>query len=339
MTTSNNPEVVGSSLDTVADEPKEYSGSENSLAIYLQQIGKIALLTREEEADLAKKVEAGVFARKCLEGDPDTQEDRAELLEEVAQEGEEAKAKMIEANLRLVVTIAKSYRYSELPFLDLIQEGNIGLFRAVEKFDYTRDIRFGTYATWWVRQAIQKAIHEKERLIRLPVHKSEEAWKLHRTERRLLFELGRTPSDLELAVQLMAPGGDIEEALENVQLLQKIRRYPLRLNMIVDHEDGTEAGDNLYDPDERLLEERVCFLNALFPDEMDKLAGKVQITDRNWKMVKARFGFGGGGPLSVAEVGRMFGMERERARQIIAQSLQKIRKHPEVMSVLRLYYE
>ena len=292
--------------------------------IYLREIGRVPLLTAEGEVELAKSIEAGLFAEERLaDGLPCAGADRPELAL-LAAEGLRAKQRLIEANLRLVVSIAKRYIGRGLGFLDLIQEGNLGLIRAVEKFDYTKGYKFSTYATWWIRQAITRAIADQARTIRIPVHMVETINKMARVQRQLHQDLGREASADEIAAEMGLPADRVAE-------IQRIAQEPVSLQAPIGEEDS-DLGDFIEDTDAVVPIEAAAFimLQDQLAQILDTLSGREQ------KIIQLRFGLTDGHPRTLEEVGREFGVTRERIRQIESKTLAKLR-HPSRAQVLRGY--
>ncbi|WP_232832026.1 RNA polymerase sigma factor RpoD [Nocardiopsis sp. FIRDI 009] len=289
--------------------------------LYLGEIGRVPLLTAEEEVDLAKAIEAGLYAQRR---EPDTAVCTAEELDALVEEGRRAKRRLIEANLRLVVSIAKRYMGRGLLFLDLIQEGNLGLIRAVEKFDYAKGFKFSTYATWWIRQAITRAIADQARTIRIPVHMVETINKLLRVQHRLHQQLGREPSTAEISAA-MGFGG------ERVLEIQRIAREPVSLQSPIGEEES-DFGDFIEDSDAVVPAEAASF--TLLQEQLRALLS--DLTERERRIIRLRFGMADGHPRTLEEVGREFGVTRERIRQIEAKTLTKLR-HPSRAGALRDY--
>ena len=292
--------------------------------IYLREIGRVPLLTAEEEVELAKAIEAGLFAEEKLRGGfPPCRADLADLALLTA-DGLHAKQRLIEANLRLVVSIAKRYIGRGLGFLDLIQEGNLGLIRAVEKFDYTKGYKFSTYATWWIRQAITRAIADQARTIRIPVHMVETINKMARVQRQLHQALGREALPDEIAAEMGLP-------VERVAEIQRIAQEPVSLQSPIGEEDS-DLGDFIEDTDAVVPMEAAAFimLQDQLTEILDALSGREQ------KIIQLRFGLTDGHPRTLEEVGREFGVTRERIRQIESKTLAKLR-HPSRAQLLRGY--
>ena len=295
--------------------------------MYLKEIGRVPLLTAEEEVDLAKRVESGLAATALLEsGEAHTTEWRT-TLERVERAGQLSKRKLVEANLRLVVSIAKRYVGRGLLLLDLIQEGNLGLIRAVEKFDYTKGYKFSTYATWWIRQAITRAIADQARTIRIPVHMVETINKLVRMQRQLLQDLGREPTPEEI-------GRELELSAERVLDIQKISQEPVSLETPVGEEDGSNLGDFIEDTEAVVPIDAASFV--LMQEQIQLILHT--LTEREQKVIQLRFGMADGEPRTLEEVGAEFGVTRERIRQIESKTLSKLR-HPSRSQKLKDYLE
>ncbi|MBY4797953.1 RNA polymerase sigma factor RpoD [Collinsella sp. AGMB00827] len=299
--------------------------------MYLKEIGKVDLLNAAEEVDLAMKIEAGLEAADKLEAadEGELKLTRAEMrrLSRVEQVGLDAKQALISANLRLVVSIAKRYVGRGMLFLDLIQEGNLGLIRAVEKFDYEKGFKFSTYATWWIRQAITRAIADQARTIRIPVHMVETINKLVRIQRQLLQDLGRDPTPEEI-------GAEMDMSAERVREIQKISQEPVSLETPIGEEEDSQLGDFIEDVQAVVPPEAASFsmLQEQLCQVLDGLA------DRERKVIELRFGLADGHPRTLEEVGREFGVTRERIRQIESKTLAKLR-HPSRSSKLKDYIE
>ncbi|MEC4272317.1 RNA polymerase sigma factor RpoD [Adlercreutzia sp. R25] len=299
--------------------------------MYLKEIGKVPLLTAAEEIDLAMKIEAGVAATEELEKaeDDGIELDRREKrrLSRIEQVGLDAKQQLIEANLRLVVSIAKRYVGRGMLFLDLIQEGNLGLIRAVEKFDYTKGFKFSTYATWWIRQAITRAIADQARTIRIPVHMVETINKLVRIQRQLLQELGREPTPEEI-------GEEMGLTAERVREIQKISQEPVSLETPIGEEEDSQLGDFIEDDAAVVPPDAASF--SMLQEQLAKVLEG--LAERERKVISLRFGLEDGHPRTLEEVGREFGVTRERIRQIESKTLAKLR-HPSRSSKLKDYLE
>jgi RNA polymerase primary sigma factor len=294
---------------------------------YLKQIGKVALLNAEQEVDLAKRIEAGLFAEEKLASGEKILPKLRRELEWIANDGRHAKNHLLEANLRLVVSLAKRYTGRGMLFLDLIQEGNLGLIRAVEKFDYTKGYKFSTYATWWIRQAITRAMADQARTIRIPVHMVEVINKLARVQRQMLQDLGREPTPEELAAELdMTP--------EKVVEVQKYGREPISLHTPLGEDGDSEFGDLIEDSEAVVPADAVGF--TLLQEELSKVMDT--LSDREAGVVGMRFGLTDGQPKTLDEIGRVFGVTRERIRQIESKTMSKLR-HPSRSQVLRDYLD
>ena len=288
----------------------------DSVHTYLKSIGRTSLLTAEQEVDLAKRIEAGLFAEHKLDTEPGLSEDYRRDLEAVAEDGRRAKAHMLEANLRLVVSVAKKYTDRGLSLLDVVQEGNLGLIRAVEKFDYTKGYKFSTYAMWWIRQAIQRGFADSARTIRLPVHVLEMLSKLSRVERDMHQKLGREPTPEELAVELDRTPDQIEELL-------RTSRQPISLDSTIGEDGETSIGDLIEDTDAPEASEMVD--RQLMAEQLRSALDA--LTPREATIMSMRFGLYDGNPHTLDEIGRALGLTRERIRQLEKQSLSKLR-HP-----------
>jgi RNA polymerase primary sigma factor len=288
----------------------------DSVHTYLKSIGRTSLLTAEQEVDLAKRIEAGLFAEHKLDSDPSLDQLLRRDLEFVAEDGRRAKAHMLEANLRLVVSVAKKYSDRGLSLLDVVQEGNLGLIRAVEKFDYTKGYKFSTYAMWWIRQAIQRGFADSARTIRLPVHVLEMLSKLSRVERDMHQRLGREPTPEELAVELDRTPDQIEELL-------RTSRQPISLDSTIGEDGETSIGDLIEDVDAPEASELVD--RQLMAEQLRSALDA--LTPREATIMAMRFGLYDGNPHTLDEIGRALGLTRERIRQLEKQSLSKLR-HP-----------
>jgi RNA polymerase primary sigma factor len=294
---------------------------------YLKQIGKVALLNAEQEVELAKRIEAGLFAEERLNsGDKIDMKLKRELWW-IAQDGKKAKNHLLEANLRLVVSLAKRYTGRGMLFLDLIQEGNLGLIRAVEKFDYTKGYKFSTYATWWIRQAITRAMADQARTIRIPVHMVEVINKLARVQRQMLQDLGREPTPEELAKELdMTP--------EKVVEVQKYGREPISLHTPLGEDGDSEFGDLIEDSEAVVPADAVSF--TLLQEQLHSVLDT--LSEREAGVVSMRFGLTDGQPKTLDEIGKVYGVTRERIRQIESKTMSKLR-HPSRSQVLRDYLD
>ncbi|WP_147796470.1 RNA polymerase sigma factor [Cellulomonas sp. Y8] len=295
---------------------------------YLKQIGKVALLNAEQEVELAKRIEAGLFAEERLAAIGDDLEPKARReLQWIAQDGRRAKNHLLEANLRLVVSLAKRYTGRGMLFLDLIQEGNLGLIRAVEKFDYTKGYKFSTYATWWIRQAITRAMADQARTIRIPVHMVEVINKLARVQRQMLQDLGREPTPEELAKELdMTP--------EKVVEVQKYGREPISLHTPLGEDGDSEFGDLIEDSEAVVPADAVSF--TLLQEQLHQVLDT--LSEREAGVVSMRFGLTDGQPKTLDEIGKVYGVTRERIRQIESKTMSKLR-HPSRSQVLRDYLD
>ncbi|MFB0617306.1 RNA polymerase sigma factor [Streptomyces sp. AGS-58] len=283
---------------------------------YLREIGRIPLLTAAEEVELARRVEAGLFAEEKLSSTPDLDSRLAHDLDRLVVMGRMAKRRLIEANLRLVVSVAKRYVGRGLTMLDLVQEGNLGLIRAVEKFDYARGYKFSTYATWWIRQAMSRALADQARTIRVPVHVVELINRVVRVQRRLLQERGCEPTADEVAAQLDLPPERIGEVL-------RLAQEPVSLHAPVGEEDDVALGDLIEDGDAASPVESAAFL--LLRQHLDVVLST--LGERERKVVQLRYGLADGRPRTLEEIGRIFGVTRERIRQIESKTLNKLRDH------------
>jgi RNA polymerase primary sigma factor len=294
---------------------------------YLKQIGKVPLLNAEQEVELAKRIEAGLFAEEKLAESHRMNPDQRIDLEWIAEDGRRAKNHLLEANLRLVVSLAKRYTGRGMLFLDLIQEGNLGLIRAVEKFDYTKGYKFSTYATWWIRQAITRAMADQARTIRIPVHMVEVINKLARVQRQMLQDLGREPTPEELAVELdMTP--------EKVVEVQKYGREPISLHTPLGEDGDSEFGDLIEDSEAIQPGEAVSF--TLLQEQLHSVLDT--LSEREAGVVSMRFGLTDGQPKTLDEIGKVYGVTRERIRQIESKTMSKLR-HPSRSQVLRDYLD
>ena len=294
---------------------------------YLKQIGRVALLNAELEVELATRVEAGLFAAEALKNTKKLDKKLKRELEWIVEDGKRAKNHLLEANLRLVVSLAKRYTGRGMLFLDLIQEGNLGLIRAVEKFDYTKGYKFSTYATWWIRQAITRAMADQARTIRIPVHMVEVINKLARVQRQMLQDLGREPTPEELAKELdMTP--------EKVVEVQKYGREPISLHTPLGEEGDSEFGDLIEDSEAVKPEESVTF--TILQEQLMQVLGG--LTNREADVIKARYGLTDGQPKTLDEIGKVHGVTRERIRQIESKTMSKLR-HPSRSQSLRDYLD
>ena len=295
---------------------------------YLKQIGKVPLLNAGQEVELAKRIEAGLFAEdKLADGSRNLCADARIDLEQVAEDGRRAKDHLLEANLRLVVSLARRYTGRGMLFLDLIQEGNLGLIRGVEKFDYTKGYKFSTYATWWIRQAITRAMAEQARTIRLPVHMVEALSRLARVRRQMLQDLGREPTPEELAVELdMTP--------ERVIEVQRYGREPISLHTPLGEDGDSEFGDLIEDSGAIQPGEAVSF--TMLQEQLRSVLDT--LSEREAGVVSMRFGLTDGQPKTLDEIGKVYGVTRERIRQIESKTMSKLR-HPSRSTLLRDYLD
>jgi RNA polymerase primary sigma factor len=294
---------------------------------YLKQIGKVALLNAEQEVELAKRIEAGLFAEEKLNSGAKLEQKMRRELHWIAEDGRRAKNHLLEANLRLVVSLAKRYTGRGMLFLDLIQEGNLGLIRAVEKFDYTKGYKFSTYATWWIRQAITRAMADQARTIRIPVHMVEVINKLARVQRQMLQDLGREPTPEELAKELdMTP--------EKVIEVQKYGREPISLHTPLGEDGDSEFGDLIEDSEAVVPADAVSF--TLLQEQLHSVLDT--LSEREAGVVSMRFGLTDGQPKTLDEIGKVYGVTRERIRQIESKTMSKLR-HPSRSQVLRDYLD
>ena len=314
-----------------ADEPTQKvtvaGATADPVKDYLKQIGKVALLNAEQEVELAKRIEAGLFAEEKLAAGGIKDRKFRKDLEWIAEDGQRAKNHLLEANLRLVVSLAKRYTGRGMLFLDLIQEGNLGLIRAVEKFDYTKGYKFSTYATWWIRQAITRAMADQARTIRIPVHMVEVINKLARVQRQMLQDLGREPTPEELAKELdMTPDKVIE--------VQKYGREPISLHTPLGEDGDSEFGDLIEDSEAIVPSDAVSF--TLLQEQLDSVLDT--LSERERGVVRMRFGLTDGQPKTLDEIGQVYGVTRERIRQIESKTMSKLR-HPSRSQVLRDYLD
>ncbi|MCW2498901.1 MAG: polymerase, sigma 70 subunit, RpoD [Frankiales bacterium] len=330
------PESLEDQVDVVeADEDDEEEAKETTSEVgistdlvraYLKEIGKTPLLSAEEEVVLSQRIEAGLFAAQKLQDSklsPALRRDLALLV----RDGEKAKQHLLEANLRLVVSIAKRYLGRGMLFLDLIQEGNLGLIRAVEKFDYTKGFKFSTYATWWIRQAITRAMADQARTIRIPVHMVEQINKLTRLQRELLQSLGRDATPEELAAEL-------DLTVDKVLEIQGYAREPVSLQTVIGDDADSNLGDFIEDADAPVAVDVVSY--ALMQEQLQDVLRS--LSEREAAVVRLRFGLADGQPKTLDEIGREFGLTRERIRQIEAKTLSKLR-HPSRSQKLRDYLD
>lgn len=321
----------------VAEEAEEEAAKKIDLSVktltndpvrmYLKEIGKVPLLTAQEEVELAKAIEAGEQAARRIETEPTLSKEEQRKLAWLERKGMEAKRKLVEANLRLVVSIAKRYVGRGMLFLDLIQEGNLGLIRAVEKFDFRKGFKFSTYATWWIRQAITRAIADQARTIRIPVHMVETINKLIRVQRQLLQELGREPTPEEIAQEMNLTSEKVREIL-------KISQEPVSLETPIGEEEDSQLGDFIEDQEAVVPVDAASF--SLLQQQLRSILET--LSDRERKVIELRFGLKDGHPRTLEEVGKVFGVTRERIRQIESKTLAKLR-HPSRSAKLKDYLE
>ncbi|MFA4082325.1 RNA polymerase sigma factor [Mycobacteroides salmoniphilum] len=314
-----------------ARKDAELTASADSVRAYLKQIGKVALLNAEEEVELAKRIEAGLYATQIVtelteKGEKLPAAQRRDMSW-ICRDGDRAKNHLLEANLRLVVSLAKRYTGRGMAFLDLIQEGNLGLIRAVEKFDYTKGYKFSTYATWWIRQAITRAMADQARTIRIPVHMVEVINKLGRIQRELLQDLGREPTPEELAKEM-----DITP--EKVLEIQQYAREPISLDQTIGDEGDSQLGDFIEDSEAVVAVDAVSF--TLLQDQLQSVLET--LSEREAGVVRLRFGLTDGQPRTLDEIGQVYGVTRERIRQIESKTMSKLR-HPSRSQVLRDYLD
>ncbi|WP_028476602.1 RNA polymerase sigma factor [Nocardia sp. CNY236] len=314
-----------------ARKDAELTASADSVRAYLKQIGKVALLNAEEEVELAKRIEAGLYAAEKVREFADQGEKLPVAMRRdynwIVRDGNRAKNHLLEANLRLVVSLAKRYTGRGMAFLDLIQEGNLGLIRAVEKFDYTKGYKFSTYATWWIRQAITRAMADQARTIRIPVHMVEVINKLGRIQRELLQDLGREPTPEELAKEM-----DITP--EKVLEIQQYAREPISLDQTIGDEGDSQLGDFIEDSEAVVAVDAVSF--TLLQDQLQSVLET--LSEREAGVVRLRFGLTDGQPRTLDEIGQVYGVTRERIRQIESKTMSKLR-HPSRSQVLRDYLD
>ena len=314
-----------------ARKDAELTASADSVRAYLKQIGKVALLNAEEEVELAKRIEAGLYATQLMSELADKGEKlpaaQRRDMAWICRDGDRAKNHLLEANLRLVVSLAKRYTGRGMAFLDLIQEGNLGLIRAVEKFDYTKGYKFSTYATWWIRQAITRAMADQARTIRIPVHMVEVINKLGRIQRELLQDLGREPTPEELAKEM-----DITP--EKVLEIQQYAREPISLDQTIGDEGDSQLGDFIEDSEAVVAVDAVSF--TLLQDQLQSVLET--LSEREAGVVRLRFGLTDGQPRTLDEIGQVYGVTRERIRQIESKTMSKLR-HPSRSQVLRDYLD
>ncbi|MGH8891756.1 MAG: RNA polymerase sigma factor [Actinomycetes bacterium] len=330
------PEGEEAESFTISDEDEEDAPAQqvatagataDPVKDYLKQIGKVALLNAEQEVELAKRIEAGLFSEEKLNSGEKFAPKLKKELDWIAEDGRRAKNHLLEANLRLVVSLAKRYTGRGMLFLDLIQEGNLGLIRAVEKFDYTKGYKFSTYATWWIRQAITRAMADQARTIRIPVHMVEVINKLARVQRQMLQDLGREPTPEELAKELdMTP--------EKVVEVQKYGREPISLHTPLGEDGDSEFGDLIEDSEAVVPADAVSF--TLLQEQLHSVLDT--LSEREAGVVSMRFGLTDGQPKTLDEIGKVYGVTRERIRQIESKTMSKLR-HPSRSQVLRDYLD
>jgi RNA polymerase primary sigma factor len=315
-------------LSDPAGRGRDASAATDPVRDYLKQIGRVPLLNAEQEVDLAKRIEAGLFAEtKLAAGGAVLRADQSADLKQVAEDGRRAKDHLVEANLRLVVSLARRYAGRGVLFLDLVQEGNLGLIRGVEKFDYTKGYKFSTYATWWIRQAITRAMADQARTIRLPAHIVEVINKLARVRRQMLQDLGREPTPEELGIELdMTP--------ERVIEVQKYGREPVSLDTPLGEDGDSEFGDLIEDSEAIQPGEAADF--TMLQEQLHSVLGT--LSSREAGVVSMRFGLTDGQPQTLEEVGKVYGVTRERIRQIESKTMSKLR-HPSRSSLLRDYLD
>ena len=337
MTKTSATTAKGTSSATTDEEQEVDRGSRRNqtndnpsadlVRVYLNGIGKTALLSAEDEVELAQAIEVGLYAEYKLNNAEKLTRAEKRDLKILAREGKKARSHLLEANLRLVVSLAKRYTGRGMAFLDLIQEGNLGLIRAVEKFDYTKGYKFSTYATWWIRQAITRAMADQARTIRIPVHMVEVINKLGRIQRELLQDLGREPTPQELAKEM-----DITE--EKVLEIQQYAREPISLDQTIGDEGDSQLGDFIEDSEAVIAVDAVSF--TLLQDQLQDVL--TTLSEREAGVVRLRFGLTDGMPRTLDEIGQVYGVTRERIRQIESKTMSKLR-HPSRSQVLRDYLD
>ncbi|NLX37461.1 MAG: sigma-70 family RNA polymerase sigma factor [Chloroflexi bacterium] len=311
--------------EAAPEVPLSEIASDDTISLYLKEMARVPLLTAEEEVSLSREYEQGRMAQQRLKSDPSLTEDERDDLYKVYQRGEGARAHIIRANTRLVVSIAKRYLGQGVPFLDLIQEGNLGLIKAVEKFDYHRGHRFSTYATWWIRQAITRALADQGRVIRLPVHLSDRIRKVYQVAQQLEQDWGRQPTPEEIAEELALPP-------QKVQWMLKVSQRPLSLEKPVGEEEDSELGSFI--PDEEAPTPSDTAYHRLLQDKLGEVL--TTLSPREARILKLRFGLHDGRSYTLEEVGKKFGLTRERIRQIEHEALDRLR-HPSRSRQLRDY--
>ncbi|MBX6388572.1 MAG: sigma-70 family RNA polymerase sigma factor [Frankia sp.] len=305
----------------------EHAGTADLVRMYLREIGRVPLLNAAQEVELSKRVEAGLFAEHKLETEPDLDPDLCRDLRTLVREGEAAKQQLVSANLRLVVSVAKKYSGRGMTLLDLVQEGNLGLIRAVEKFDYAKGYKFSTYATWWIRQAIGRALADQARTIRIPVHVVEQINKITRLQRQLVSTLGREPTDEELALELDMP-------LEQVVELRRYAQDTVSLETAVGDDGDSVLGDFIEDADATSPADAASY--GAMQDEIDNVLASLNPRER--EVMRLRFGLADGKQHTLAEVGNRLGLTRERIRQIERDTLRELRK-PAIAGRLREFLD
>jgi len=316
MTTTLSASEVLPHAEEAAEADLDAQGPAADLVrVYLNGIGRTALLTAQQEVELAKRIEAGVFARHMLDTTPSLPNVKLADLQTIVRDGERAKRHLLEANLRLVVSLAKRYTGRGMPLLDLIQEGNLGLIRAVEKFDYTKGFKFSTYATWWIRQAITRGMADQSRTIRLPVHLVEQVNKLARLKRELHQLLGREATNEELAEGSGLPIEKIADLLDH-------SRDPVSLDMPVGNEEEAPLGDFIEDAEAADAESAV--ISGLLQDDLRRVLATLE--NREQEVIRMRYGLDDGQPRTLDQIGRCFGLSRERVRQIEREVMTKLRQ-------------
>ncbi len=311
---TSSPEPVTPDLEPTAEDLDAQSPAADLVRVYLNGIGKRALLTAAQEVDLAKRIEAGVFARHVLDTDPSVPARHAADLRAVVRDGEVARNHLLEANLRLVVSLAKRYTGRGMPLLDLIQEGNLGLIRAVEKFDYAKGFKFSTYATWWIRQAVTRGMADQARTIRLPVHLVEQVNKIARVKRELHQRLGRNPTHEEIAEESGIAAEKVGDLLDH-------SRDPVSLDMPVGSEEEAPLGDFIEDAEATDAETTV--ISHLLHDDLRRVLATLD--EREQGVIRMRYGLEDGQPRTLDQIGRRFGLSRERVRQIEREVMAKLR--------------
>jgi RNA polymerase primary sigma factor len=310
-------------------EPEDYLANvetKDTVGLYLKEAGRVPLLTPDEEVQITKRMEQGLIAREKLTKNKLTSQERYEL-QALIEDGWAAREHLIRANARLVISVAKKYMGRGVPFLDLIQEGNIGLMRAAKKFDHTRGYKFSTYATWWIRQAVTRAIADQGRTIRIPVHMGDQVSRMLRTQHQLKQKLSREPSIEELAIELDVPQKKVEEMI-------KLARYPLSLQMPIGDEDDDTLGDFI--EDDSIPTPDTTAANNLLHEHLDSVLD--MLPPREARILQLRYGLTDGQYLTLNEVGRKMGVTRERVRQIEAQALRRLRT-PNIQRALRPYLD